>query len=260
MANPVYNNIGVNYNKYRRADPRITNAIAGLLGLPAGTTVADIGAGTGNYSLALANAGYNVIAIEPSDTMMAQASPHPNVKWAYGVAENIPFADASVDGVVSVLTSHHFTSRKEAIKEMNRICPQGHIVWFTCDHRKSVDVWFKDYFPAIWNHTFNELPPIEEARQTLQEATGRQVEAVVFLLPHDLEDWFMSACWRRPEMYLDPDVRKCTSTFAKMGEDEVREGVEQLREDLDNGAWKQKYGSILDKDTIDWGLRFLLVR
>ena len=259
MNNPVYNNIGVNYNKYRCADPRIASTIAGLLNLPIGATVADIGAGTGNYSRALADAGLSVIAVEPSQTMMAQAATHPNVQWAYGIAENIPLADASVDGIISVLTSHHFTSREQAIKEMNRICPSGPIVWFICDNRKAVDVWFKDYFPTIWEPTFKQFPPIEEQQRILQKATQRDVEIVTFLLPHDLEDWFMSACWRKPELYLDADVRRCTSTFAIMGDDAISQGLEQLRQDLDNGAWKQKYGKILKLDEIDWGLRFLLV-
>ena len=260
MNNPIYNSIGQSYNKYRRADARITRAMIELMGLRASATIADVGAGTGNYSRALAGEGYNVIAVEPSDTMMAQASPHENVKWTYGVAENIPLADASVDGVVAVLTSHHFTSQTKAIIEMSRICPAGPIVWFTCDHREAKDPWFKDYFPEIWYETYKTLPPIREVRQTIKEASGRNVEIVTFLTPHDLEDQFMTAGWRRPEIYLDEDARKCTSDFALAEEVETNRGLERLSADLDNGAWKARYGNILDKDTIDWGLRFLVVR
>jgi hypothetical protein len=51
----TYNNIGGNYNKTRKADPRITHGIISLLGRPKN---ADIGAGTGNYSYELAKYGY----------------------------------------------------------------------------------------------------------------------------------------------------------------------------------------------------------
>ena len=49
-----YDSIGIKYNQYRRAEDRIVSALKGLLGLPQDSTIADIGAGTGNYSNELA--------------------------------------------------------------------------------------------------------------------------------------------------------------------------------------------------------------
>jgi hypothetical protein len=43
---PIYDTIGQKYNTNRQADPRITSKIKGLLDLPTGSTIADIGAGT----------------------------------------------------------------------------------------------------------------------------------------------------------------------------------------------------------------------
>ena len=39
------------------ADPKIVDAIVELLGVPPGSAIADVGAGTGNYSCALARRG-----------------------------------------------------------------------------------------------------------------------------------------------------------------------------------------------------------
>jgi precorrin-6B methylase 2 len=58
----TYDLIGTNYTVTRQADPRITMAIITALDLPRSSTVVDIGAGTGNYSVELAQAGFHVHA------------------------------------------------------------------------------------------------------------------------------------------------------------------------------------------------------
>ena len=75
----LYNSIGQNYNRTRQADSRIVDRLIDLLNLPKGTTIADVGAGTGNYSNAIAIQGYRVVAIEPSQVMQSQRQFHPNV-------------------------------------------------------------------------------------------------------------------------------------------------------------------------------------
>ena len=73
MNTSLYDKIGITYRQTRRADPRIVEKLITLLNLAAGTCIADVGAGTGNYSNALADAGFTVRAIEPSPIMRAQA-------------------------------------------------------------------------------------------------------------------------------------------------------------------------------------------
>jgi predicted methyltransferase len=53
-APPVYQIIGANYNRHRAADPQIARELVRLLALAPHSVVADVGAGTGNYSNALA--------------------------------------------------------------------------------------------------------------------------------------------------------------------------------------------------------------
>jgi ubiquinone/menaquinone biosynthesis C-methylase UbiE len=86
----LYNFIGEDYNATRQADERIVAKLISLLDLPTGSTIADIGAGTGNYSNAIAQQGYQVIAIEPSELMQRQQKPHPDVSWITASAEQIP--------------------------------------------------------------------------------------------------------------------------------------------------------------------------
>src|SRR5262245_672687 len=104
----LYDRVGRRYTSTRQADPRIVEAVVRLLGLPPGAVVADLGAGTGNYSRALAELGYRVKAIEPSVVMREQAETHPGVEFIAGTAEEIPLADGSADGLINLLSFHHY--------------------------------------------------------------------------------------------------------------------------------------------------------
>ena len=57
----LFDAIGKTYNKTRVADDRIVSELLRLADLAKGHhIIADIGAGTGNYSIALANAGLQI--------------------------------------------------------------------------------------------------------------------------------------------------------------------------------------------------------
>ena len=55
-------------------------------------------------------------------------------------------------------------------------------------------------------------------------------------VPHDCTDGFFGAYWRRPEAYLDPEVRASISTFSLIAPAIVDSAVQRLREDLESGA------------------------
>jgi ubiquinone/menaquinone biosynthesis C-methylase UbiE len=253
----VYDQIGKGYTKHRCADRSVVETLIELLDLSPPARIADIGAGTGNYSQALANLGFQIEAIEPSDTMHRQAVSHGSVRWNHGAAEELPLLNNSVNAVVCILAAHHFSSVSSAVVEMARICRSGPIVWLTFDPREAKTPWFADYFPTIWDRTFSISPPLEDICNQLATGTNRQVEVLPFMIPHDLKDCFMAAGWRRPEMYLDPDVRACMSGFALADEEVVNQGLLHLKSALQTGIWKSTYGDLLNQDTVDWGYRFL---
>lgn len=67
-----YDRIGKTYTSTRAADPRISQNLIELLKLPPNSSIIDIGAGSGNYSLALAEHGFRVTAVELSEIMRKQ--------------------------------------------------------------------------------------------------------------------------------------------------------------------------------------------
>ena len=252
-----YDRIGIGYTKYRRPDPRLVQAIIHHLGLPPRSTVADIGAGTGSYSAALAAAGFSVKAVEPSQVMRGQAVQHERVEWYAGVAEDIPLPDRSVAGAISVLAVHHLGSFERAARELVRISA-GPIVLFTYDPRESEPFWLSNYFPEMFEFAYRLFPPLTDV-QELFAGLGRTSTVIPFALPHDLQDLFLAAAWRRPRLYLDPEVRACMSVFASASLEAVRPRIDRLRRDLESGAWQKAYGSILEPEEFDAGYRFVRV-
>ena len=115
MSSPIYYKIGKTYNNTRSADPRIANKIL------------DVGAGTVSYSKALADAGFSVTALEPSEVMLEQDEKNDSIQWVKGVAESLPFEPDSFDAVIFILCLHHFKDLKVAFNEAQQVTTKGKI-------------------------------------------------------------------------------------------------------------------------------------
>jgi SAM-dependent methyltransferase len=254
----IYNTIGHGYAKTRAPDPRITSQLIALLDLPAGSTILDVGAGTGKYSRALADRGYSMIALEPSEVMQAQGEPHPGVRTVQASAEHIPLPDASVNGAIVVLAAHHFADRPAAYREMVRVVGNGPMVLFAFDPFVFEQFWLADYFPQIGRKFQSSKSELSHIATEIQQVTSRNVRVVPFPLPRDLQDGFGAAYWARPEAYLKPEVRNGISDFALMDQDELESGLEQLQDDLKSGRWDAKYGALRTQDSYEVGYRFIV--
>ncbi len=258
-----YDSIGKEYLHTRFPDPRITEKIIKNLNLDTSSVIADIGAGTGNYTFELAKQGFKMIAIEPSKVMQSQAKHHPRIEWIYGTAEKIPLEDFSVDGVICVLATHHFTDFKKGISEMLRIAKQNApIIIFTADPRLLPEnFWMNQYFSFVFKEGYKIHPPMAEFRDTLQEISKDNVEMISFKLPYDIRDGFLCSAWKKPEKYLNPTFRASISSFANTKQQSKLEiAIKSLKQDIDNNSWKKKYGEILDQEEYECGYFFLITK
>lgn len=98
-------------NTYTRGRPDYPPEVAGWLrdqlGLEAGKTVVDLGAGTGKFTPRLIETGAHVIAVEPVAGMLEKlAASFPQVDARPGTADAIPLPDASVDAIVCAQSFH----------------------------------------------------------------------------------------------------------------------------------------------------------
>ncbi len=85
-----YDRIGIGYNQTRKADPYLLSRMNFLLNPSEGQKFADIGSGTGNYTIALNELGLDFTGIEPSDKMLEIARlKSERIEWQKGKAESI---------------------------------------------------------------------------------------------------------------------------------------------------------------------------
>jgi ubiquinone/menaquinone biosynthesis C-methylase UbiE len=253
-----YDQIGLNYNAQRCADVRLVDRMLSLLNLEPGKALLDLGAGTGNYSYEFAQRGLKVKAVEPSKQMRKQAKPHPGIIWYDAFAEDLPFQDDSVDALVCMLASHHFTDLDQALRECKRVCPNGPVVYFTFDYDLCQDYWFEDYFPEIWSTESQKFPKLSELLQQGERIFERPTSYQLFPLPADFQDMNMLSPWNRPEIYLDPEFRQGTSGFSLAEPSGVERGLEKLKRELENGDWDKKYGELRKRSEIENGYFFLI--
>jgi SAM-dependent methyltransferase len=242
----LYDTIGTGYRATRREDPRIACAI--WEALADASSVANIGAGTGNYE----PRDREVVAIEPSSTMLAQrpAGAAPAVQ---GVAEAIPLATASVDAAMAVNTDEHWADCARGLAEMRRVA-RKRVVALTFDHAYDSRFWLvRDYLTQYPTLHRDRGPNLYELALSSGDATIRSVP-----VPYDCRDGFFRAFWRRPHAYLDPRVRAGISAFHRLDPAHVEEAVQHLAHDLTSGAWYERNHDLLDGEELDLGLRIVI--
>lgn len=244
VSDPVYDQIGIGYSAIRRPEPRIATRIEAALG--DAESVLNVGAGGGSYE----PAGRNVTAVEPSQTMIAQRPPG-SAPVVQGFAEDLPFGDDSFDAVMAMITVHHWRDLAGGLAEMERVARRRVIV-LTFDPASAKDLWLGNYFPAALKYHAVTMPPIDELTTMLP---GASVEPVP--IPSNCADGFFLGIWDRPEMHLDPEVRRASSVWHAMSDDEVERGLTKLAADLESGRWDEHNGRLREAAELDVGLRLV---
>jgi SAM-dependent methyltransferase len=243
-SSALYDTIGATYTATRRTEPRIAAQVWAALG--SARTVLNVGAGTGSYE----PPDREVTAVEPSTVMRAQRHVSAAACVA-AVAESLPFEDNRFDAAMAFATVHHWPDPIAGMRELQRVARR--VVIFTCD--TSDRAWRRRFWL-----TRDYLPEVAAARiglaTELASAIGARVEPV--LIPWDCVDGFFEAYWRRPEAYLDENVRRGTSVWARVGPDVEQRAVRSLSDDLASGRWAERNSDLLELEAAELGLRLLI--
>jgi ubiquinone/menaquinone biosynthesis C-methylase UbiE len=160
------------YAKGRPGYPKA--AIETIFGLaPSGAVFADIGAGTGKFTVKLAERCYAVFAVEPNADMRGQLAitlaPYANAKIMVGTAEATTLPEHSVD-ILTVAHALHWFNLDAFRAECRRVVRPGGLVIAIYNHvpgkemidlyKQTVDAFFTK--PTTW-----EFPnPMEYTRDS----------------------------------------------------------------------------------------------
>jgi SAM-dependent methyltransferase len=239
----LYDTIGATYTATRRTEPRIAAQVWAALG--DARTVLNVGAGTGSYE----PPGRDVTAVEPSAVMRAQR-PAGAAPCVAATAENLPFEDGSFDAAMAFATIDHWRDPIAGLRELRRVARR--VVVFTKDFSDPDLFWLnRDYLPEVADLVTGRPSLTDLAREL-----GARVDPVP--IPWDCADGFYEAYWRRPEAYLDEQVRRGMSIWARVGPAAEQRAVHDLRADLTSGRWTERNRHLLDLDAAQLGQRLLI--
>lgn len=239
-----YDTEGKTYAIGRRNDARIASQLWQKLN--PGQSLLNIGAGAGSYE----PVDTDLVALEPSTTMIRQR-PEASACCVQGCAEQLPFANHSFDQVMTILSMHHWPDQATAFREIRRVCKQRFVA-LTWDPACEPFWLTRDYFPEIIAMDRQIFPSMDTLREYFPHV---QIETVA--IPWDCQDGFFAAFWRRPEAYLDPQVRACMSTFGRL--ENVDAQISRLAQDLSSGQWYEKNKELMNRNALDAGYRLLII-
>jgi SAM-dependent methyltransferase len=243
----TYDRIGLGYAAVRQPDPRIAARVEAALG--DAETVLNVGAGAGSYE----PADREVTAVEPSRLMISQRPPGaaPAVQAS---AESLPFEDGSFDAAMAMITVHHWRDLGAGLAEMARVARRRVLV-LTFDPAPLADLWLVGYFPRAFEIHSEFMPPLDE----IAAALGGEVTVEAVPIPRECTDGFFFALWDRPELHLDPEVRRASTVWHVMEPERIESGVAELRADLESGRWDELHGHLRERTAeLDLGLRLLV--
>jgi len=243
----TYDRTGQGYAAVRRADPRIAARVEASLG--DARSVLNVGAGAGSYE----PADREVTAVEPSRLMISQRPPGaaPAVQAS---AEELPFEDDSFDAAMAMITVHHWRDLEAGLGEMARVA-RRRVVVLSFDPAPLADLWLVEYFPRAYEIHSEFMPPLDE----IVAALGGDAAVEAVPIPRQCTDGFFFALWDRPEMQLDPEVRRASTVWHVMEPERVESGLAELRADLESGRWDERHGHLREQTPeLDLGLRLLV--
>jgi SAM-dependent methyltransferase len=231
----------------RPVDPRIAKQIHEALG--DARSVANVGAGAAEYE----PVDRWVLAIEPTEHRITRRTRGLTTPIR-GHAESLPIPSSSVDAAMACLTLHQWADWRIGVQELRRVA-RKRVVIFTYDPTYAERFWLlRDYLPKLRHLYSRRFPPIEQQRV----ATGDEVQVETVAIPHDCENGLLAAHWRRPQAYLDKQVRAGIPTFQLPGATQLLDGLDQLAEDIKTGRWQQRNRELLALEQLDLGYRLLV--
>jgi ubiquinone/menaquinone biosynthesis C-methylase UbiE len=165
-----------------QASARLIEAFVRLSRLKPGSRVADLGCGSGAFTHLLKRAGYDCAGLDLSPKLIALARrKYPDIEFLEGDVECLPFAAASLDGVLLSGIVHHLPDPSRCAAEVFRVLrPGGAFVAFD-PNRMNPFMWlYRDRSSPFYSPvgvTENERPVLAREVKAVFERAGFAVSS-----------------------------------------------------------------------------------
>ena len=207
------------------------SAVRRSVPLPPGSRIADVGCGTGRFSMALAEAyASRVIGFDRSTKMLAQVrSRHHNVSFCLADAQAVPLRRASIDMVFLSNVVHHLTDLEQAADGFAYVLrPHGFVVVRNYVREQLQDVPYLEFFPEAYAASARTLSPASDLEAAFARAgfallSYRTVEQPVAESPLD---------------YLSKVKSRAYSDLAAISDEDFEAGVARMAAAIADG-WQR---------------------
>jgi ubiquinone/menaquinone biosynthesis C-methylase UbiE len=164
-------------------------AAASLAGCAAGAEVLDVPCGFGRHSLPLAEAGYRVVGVDRSPSLLAEAERRAGgAEWPRFVRADyreLPFPDGSFDAAVNLFTSLGYLGDEDDTRVLGEIArvlrPDGRLVIEAMHRDMLVRIFREQTWRAagegrllLEQRTFDPPSGVTQTTQTLIDNTGER--------------------------------------------------------------------------------------
>lgn len=227
-----YDAISAVYDDVRDADRELLRTLERGADLGPTSRVLDIGCGTGNHTVALANlTGARVSGVEPSEGMLARAiAKRSPVDFRPGDAAHIPFDDGAFDFAFMTDVIHHIPDLDSIWAEIARVLrPGAQACVVTQSHEQIAGRAIARFFPGTVAVDQARYPTIE--RIVASAATAGLHTEHVETLAYGTEVAIDSDFLRLAE-------KRGYSMLHRLDDDAYAAGLAMLREALAGGPFK----------------------
>jgi len=200
MPMGTFDHCADDYAQHRPTYPEeLFTLLARKASMKPGDPVADVGAGTGIFSRALASRGWRVIAIDPSTAMLLRMdvagedrSPlHPgSIQAVCAAAESVPLSSASVP-LVTVAQAFHWFNPPFALAEFARVLRPGGTLCLAWNNR----VPERSPFSEAYEHLIFRHNPKYDREYRTQDWSAKIAESGAF---EAAEEHHFEHLWRMP--------------------------------------------------------------
>jgi len=178
-----------------------TECAFSLFKVKPGMHILDVGCGTGNFSIKLAQLGTFVIGVDTSREMLAKARKKAEQKKAKIEFKemdclNLEFLDNTFDGVLSMATIEFISDYPRMVLEMFRVCKRGGLILVGSINKDSV-----------WGQLYQEVE-YQNKVKVFQYARFRTPEEIIKIKHESLVD--VREC-----LFIPPDLTESEISLFK---------------------------------------------